>query len=248
MLQTTFSTSLIVSLAAANPVDSAPASPPSPAPQTKFVMDSVVIPTRSSKLSSEKTTSADNLTLGSGTSKPSTGRKTKAVDSAQPFSIGKYSTVKKETMSSLALETAAADDIATSSPANKGKGKARAKPRISKARKEPSPLKSFSDESSLSEADDDRNDKDFAMDTDEEEDQLQDALQASRGGASDTDESDADLPLSKAKGSKKAGKTASGLAKKPVFRKASGRGDNRVALRAAVARAAERELPSFHRE
>lgn len=96
----------------------------------------------------------------------------------QPFNIGTHSTVKKQTASDLALSADELEDL-KSIPEPKAK-KARA-PRLSKAKAKAAvkALDSSEDELALK-SESEEGDDDFAMDSDDEEKQVQQAIKASR--------------------------------------------------------------------
>jgi hypothetical protein len=176
-----------------------------------------------SRLATEKTTSADNLTLGSPVDRkikrnsslmdvevidevrrfanddtltdhqvkeeePSvaTGGKRiafskhEASKENQPFNIGTHSTVKKQTASDLALSADELEDLKTI-PKTKTKAKAARAPRLSKAKAKAAvkALDSSDDELTLK-SESEEEDGDFAMDSDDEEKQVQQAIKASR--------------------------------------------------------------------
>jgi hypothetical protein len=170
-------------------------------------------------LATEKTTSADNLTLGSPVDRkikrnsslmdvevidevrrfanddtltdhqvkeeePSvaTGGKRIAFSKHenQPFNIGTHSTVKKQSASDLALSADELEDLKTI-PKTKTKAKAARAPRLSKAKAKAAvkALDSSDDELTLK-SESEEEDGDFAMDSDDEEKQVQQAIKASR--------------------------------------------------------------------
>lgn len=236
-----------------------------------------------SKLATEKTTSLDNLTLGSPADKkpersssglmmsdtidevrlqalitillfladsqqleerneepaePTTSRATRtkfskheASKEGQPFNIGSYSSVRKESAADLALD---ADDLAdireAPKPARGGRKPARAaskaKPKGKAAAKGKKAVDSSDDELTLK--DEEGEDESFALDSEEEEKQVQKAINASkkparrpRASTSSAGTSSAGSSTSRAKGGK------------PV--------EKGSLLRTAAAKAAERE-------
>ncbi|KAL7424895.1 DNA repair protein rad16 [Cryptotrichosporon argae] len=125
-------------------------------PKKKLAVPVVTIPARRSKLGTEKTSSADNLTLdpasgrviankavgdkGEQEDEEPVGRtsRAKAKEEAQPFNVGKYSSVSKKALSSLAHsdDELALTDNASSTPASsrgvaRGRGRGRGKGRAS---------------------------------------------------------------------------------------------------------------------
>jgi len=181
-----------------------------------------------SRLATEKTTSADNLTLGSPVDrkikrnsslmdvevidevcqfccrhtltdnqvkeedkpeleasnatggKRSAFSKHQASKENQPFNIGTHSTVKKQTASDLALSADELEDLKTI-PKTKTKAKAARAPRLSKAKAKAAvkALDSSDDELTLK-SESEEEDGDFAMDSDDEEKQVKQAIKASR--------------------------------------------------------------------
>lgn len=176
-----------------------------------------------SRLATEKTTSADNLTLGSPVDrkikrnsslmdvevidevcqpandntlidhqvkeeepsiatggKRSAFSKHEASKENQPFNIGTHSTVKKQTASDLALSADELEDLKTI-PKTKTKARAARAPRLSKAKAKAAvkALDSSDDELTLK-SESEEEDGDFAMDSDDEEKQVQQAIKASR--------------------------------------------------------------------
>ncbi|ORY35020.1 SNF2 family N-terminal domain-domain-containing protein [Naematelia encephala] len=160
-------------------------------PDKRYVLESVNIPRRS-KLATEKTTSADNLTLGSppaklarsssalGKSDPIDEEEDEKFDlisaakpmrnvtgkskaaPVQPFNIGKHSAVSKSDVASLALESDEEKPLAKGRSA-KGKGRSKTKAKAVS----PDPL------------DDMELDADYAMGSDDEDNQLKIALKLS---------------------------------------------------------------------
>jgi hypothetical protein len=128
----------------------------------------------------------------------------------QPFNIGSYSTVKKQTASDLALSADEVEDL-KSEPKTKTKAKAKAKgaraPRASKAKAKAAvkALDSSEDELALKSESEDE-DGDFAMDSDAEEKQVQQAIKASkktaRAGTSSAGTSSAASSTGRARGKK----------------------------------------------
>ena len=179
-------------------------------------------------MATEKTTSADNLTLGSPVDRkikrnsslmdievfdevgepsyrhmladhqakeedkpepePSTAAgkkrsafaKHEASKENQPFNIGTHSSVKKQTASDLALSADELEELKTI-PKTKTKAKAARAPRLSKAKAKAAvkALDSSDDELTLK-SESEEEDGDFAMDSDDEEKQVQQAIKASR--------------------------------------------------------------------
>ncbi|WVF68688.1 hypothetical protein IAT40_003460 [Kwoniella sp. CBS 6097] len=205
----------------------------------RYRLDSVTIPSRRSKLSLDKTDSADNLTLGSPPSKnghvsQSDGLEVKVEDDVKPaingsttsrrkgkgkeevaeqapFNIGRFSSVSKTSASDLALD----QPPRRSGRASVGRSKAQIK-------KELTPP-----DSDESEYEEQKGDEDYAMDSDDEERQLKQAIQASTARNKN--------------GTPSSSRASSGTNTPASGRKTRG---NQVALRAAVAKAAEKRLKS----
>ncbi|WWC93088.1 uncharacterized protein L201_008053 [Kwoniella dendrophila CBS 6074] len=209
-------------------------SKPSSSSSPRYRLDSVTLPTRRSKLGLDKTDSADNLTLDSPSviggnqangpiktengdiemevdqeeTKPITpsttsrSRKGKAkVDPSEqaPFNIGKHSSVSKQSTSDLALDATKRSRL----------------PRASKGRTKVESTPPTTDEET-------EDDGTYAMDSEEEEKQLKQAIKASTKRA-------------------KTESNASSASSTPNGKGRSTRG-NQAALRAAVAKAAEKRL------
>ncbi|OCF43491.1 hypothetical protein I317_02641 [Kwoniella heveanensis CBS 569] len=201
----------------------------------RYRLDSVTIPSRRSKLSLDKTDSADNLTLGSPFSKnghlpQNDGLEVKVEDDAKPvmngsasrrkgkskedlaaqapFNIGKFSSVSKASAADLALD----QPPRRSARASLGKTKAQVKNELTPP---------ATDESEYEE----KGDEDYAMDSDDEERQLKQAIQASTKGARN--------------GSASSSRASSAKNTPTGSKKTRG---NQAALRAAVAKAAEKRM------
>ncbi|WWC73435.1 uncharacterized protein I206_107403 [Kwoniella pini CBS 10737] len=202
----------------------------------RYRLESVTLPSRRSKLGLDKTESADNLTLDSPSAnkphingvkvehkdiemkdegedvKPPTNTKSRAVKGKSkvdpteqaPFNIGKFSSVSKAQTSDLALDAPSASKRARLPRAGKGKA----------VKKEFTPP--LTDEES--EYEENQDDGHYAMDSDDEEKQLQAAIKASTKATRSS--SAASTPL-------KGGKKTKG---------------NQAALKSAVAKAAEKRL------
>jgi DNA repair protein RAD16 len=169
-------------------------SEPSFTPSQRYQLEAVVIPipSRRSKLSTEKTTSIDNLTLPppqssppeeSNLPAPSDSPEPKRVlkkarlarpNSMHPFDIGKHSSVRKETIQSLQIGKGGSySDDELPDRKSRGKGKGKGKAEVKKELTPPDSERLGSDGGDGG---------DFAMDSDEEDRQLQKALKASTEG------------------------------------------------------------------
>jgi hypothetical protein len=168
-----------------NPFSASPA--PSSASVKRLQLESVIIPVRRSKLSTEKTASKDNLTLepvspsklGRGSSQVLTSDPVDEVEEEddrnpndyQPFTIGINKAIRQEDISTL--------DLNGVDYKRKGRGKGKATAKGKGKAKAMTPPDSEDEEEPW----EDVADEDFAMDSEGEERQLKRAIKASKAVA-----------------------------------------------------------------